>query len=273
MLLVYDLHHTLAQYRSWRPLPELIIRYKRLQLKNHLNSTYKLEVSALLYKYMKPERIEFFENASLRFTPPMDLNDPFECRPIVKFKDPEDYINQVIKRNLKNAPKLLMKRHPNLTYPEAVKAVKIAKKKMKQDFMQNIETELTHELEILMRNINKHIGILSLTEDPFNTSMWAHYASSGSGYAIELDESNQFFHRLPSDAQYCGEITPVKYTDQLIKIEFESTPSKINPDLLFTKKKYWSYEREHRIIQELSKADRVKKIYTFTKFLMKQFRQ
>ena len=188
----------------------------------------------------------------------MDLNDPFECRPMVKFKDPEDYINQVIKRNLKNAPRLLMKRHPNLTYDEAVKAVKSAKKNMKQDFMQNIETELTHELEILMRNINKHIGILSLTEDPFNTLMWAHYASNGSGYAIEFDESNQFFHRRHNDAQDCGEITPVEYTNQPIKIEFEPSPPKINPDLLFTKKKYWSYEKEYRIVRELSKANQIK---------------
>lgn len=89
--------------------------------------------------------------------------------------------------------------------------------------------------------------------------MWTHYAADGSGYAIEFDESNRFFHRLPSDARDCGEITPVKYTDQPIEIEIEPDQLKIPYELLFTKKKYWSNEREHRIIRELSKADQIEK--------------
>ena len=212
----------------------------------------------MLYKYMAPERIEFLDNVSLRFTPPMDLNDPLECRPAVDFKDPDDYIAQVIKRNLNVTPKLLMKRHSLLTRSQAVKAIKSAAKNMKRDFMQNIEKERIHEREIIMKQINNFIGVLSLTEDPFNILMWVHYASNGSGYAIEFDESNQFFHQLPSDARDCGEITPVKYTDQPVKIEFEPSRLEISHSLLFTKKKCWSYEKEHRIIRELSKADQIK---------------
>ena len=206
---------------------------------------------------MAPERIEFLDNVSLRFTPPMDLNDPFECKPIVKYKNPGKYIDLYIKGRLKIIPDLLMEQNPNLSRSEARKIAKCSAKKIKQDFMRNIEANLALGREDIMRNINKQIGILSLTEDPFNTSMWAHYATDGSGYAIEFDESNRFFHRLPSDARDCGEITPVKYTDQPIEIEIEPDQSKIPYELLFTKKKYWSNEREHRIIRELYKADQI----------------
>ena len=211
----------------------------------------------MLYKYMPPERIEFFDNVSLRFTPPMDLNDPFECKPIVKYKNPGKYIDLYIKGRLKIIPDLLMEQNPNLSRSEARKIAKSAAKKIKQDVMRNIEANLALGLKDIMRNINKRIGRLSLTEDPFNTSMWAHYAADGSGYAIEFDKSNRFFRRLPSDVRGCGKIKPVKYTDKPIKIEIEPDQLKIPYELLFTKKKDWSNEREHRIIRELSQADQI----------------
>ena len=110
-------------------------------LKTTLNTTYKLEVSTLLYKYMTPEKIEFFDNVSLRFTPPMDLNDPFECRPILKYKNSVRYIDQYIKERLKITPDLLMKQHPNLSRSEARKIAKSAAKEMKRDFMRNIKSK------------------------------------------------------------------------------------------------------------------------------------
>ena len=187
----------------------------------------------------------------------MDLNDPLECRPIVKYKNSAKYIDQYIKGRLKIIPDLLMKQDPNLVRPKVRKIAKSDAKKIKREFMRNIEAELALGLEGIMRNMNKYIGILSLTEDPLNSSMWVHYAANGSGYAIELDESNRFFSRLPNDARDCGKITPVKYTDKPIKVEIEPDQLKIPYDLLFTKKKYWSNEREHRIIRELSKADQI----------------
>ena len=166
-------------------------------------------------------------------------------------------LNSSIKERLKITPDLLMKQHPNLSRSEARKIAKSAAKEMKRDFMRNIKANLAHDLEVIMRNINRNIGILSLTEDPLNTLMWAHYAADGSGYAIELDESNRFFSRLPKDARDCGKITPVKYTDQPIKAELEPNQLKISYDIFFIKKKCWSHEKEHRIIRELSKADQI----------------
>ncbi|MEJ8827109.1 DUF2971 domain-containing protein [Variovorax humicola] len=40
---------------------------------------------------------------------------------------------------------------------------------------------------------NRNVGVLSLTEDPINELMWAHYANSHSGFAVGLDMSNEFF--------------------------------------------------------------------------------
>ena len=55
--------------------------------------------SSILYKYLPPDRITYFSNELLRFTQPADLNDPFECIPIVSVDDThavaEEYVRLV----------------------------------------------------------------------------------------------------------------------------------------------------------------------------------
>lgn len=85
----------------------------------------------------------------------MDLNDPFECKPIVKYKNPSKYIDLYIKGRLKIIPDLLMEQDPNLVRAEAVKKAKSDAKKIKQDFVRNIEANLALGREAIMRNINK----------------------------------------------------------------------------------------------------------------------
>ena len=56
----------------------------------------KTKYPSKLYKYLPPERIDFFIKKFLRFTPARDLNDPFECLPTCRNYYSVDLINLYI---------------------------------------------------------------------------------------------------------------------------------------------------------------------------------
>ena len=49
----------------------------------------------LYYKYLPPERLSYLDDELLRYTQPIDLNDPFECLPK---KPSEKEFKDVIKK-------------------------------------------------------------------------------------------------------------------------------------------------------------------------------
>lgn len=102
--------------------------------------------------------------------------------------------------------------------------------------------------------LNELVGILSLTERPDNPTMWAHYAGGHTGFVIEFDSANSFFH-YPAKAN-ASALKSVRYEKrQAIK----SLVAKANnvEDLFFVKTPDWSYEQEWRLVRSLEDADLV----------------
>ena len=52
---------------------------------------------------------------------------------------------------------------------------------------------LEERFEETINGIISRLGVLSLTEVPLNQQMWAHYASEGAGFVVELDAQHAFF--------------------------------------------------------------------------------
>jgi hypothetical protein len=78
--------------------------------------------------------------------------------------------------------------------------------------------------------------------------MWAHYADQGSGFVVGLDSKNSLF--LSKCNPRKNLLRKVLYSDQRIQNFWN------NPYYLFlVKNSGWSYEREWRIIKELSECD------------------
>lgn len=83
-------------------------------------------------------------------------------------------------------------------------------------------------------------GLISFTEDPKNTLMWAHYAQN-SGFVLKMKVA-----LLPKD--FFGPF-PINYCEKLNKIDF----SKYDPSLCIlylsnVKQKVWEYENEWRYL-------------------------
>lgn len=95
--------------------------------------------------------------------------------------------------------------------------------------------------------------IVSLTDSPYNTLMWSHYADSHKGVCLEIsfeDETN---------------IVDVKYRDEVIDVDNSRNDKHIS--ILKNKLSPWLYERESRYISEEEYVDiTINKIYLGLRF-------
>jgi hypothetical protein len=117
------------------------------------------------------------------------------------------------------------------------------------------------------KSVSENIGILSLTEDPKNLLMWAHYADSHQGGVVEFDSSHPFFTARHFDEGFTSILKKVKYRRRrpiLPILHFKKYKIFYNDylggwlallntadPLFFTKGLEWRYEREWRLIRQL----------------------
>lgn len=92
-------------------------------------------------------------------------------------------------------------------------------------------------------------GILSLTEDKRNLTMWSHYSEDHKGYVVGFDIKHEFFNQPRKQLEIdVKEVHKVVYSDYR-----EEVPS--NPTEWFLhKSNAWIYEKEHRVIRRLLEA-------------------
>ena len=205
----------------------------------------------LVYKYMPGDR--FFSDFKFRLTPAEDLNDPRELVPDIRLRDPKAYALNIITRNVESTYWQMQIANPTMT-PEQVWAnILAASRAHIQKFDEKVTAGMIYEM--FMRVTNRNVGVLSLTEDPLNELMWAHYANSHSGFAVGLDVTSDFFQPKRSDPKVCGELMNVIYTDTMPVVYVEAGTLDIPKEVFFTKATAWSYEKEWRMIKHLPTAD------------------
>ena len=197
-----------------------------------------------LYKYRA------FNNYALRllsenevfFSAPNRLNDPRNCRlPLLYEKGP---LKQMYNKNLEN-----------LKYVAAYLSRKERKKeaeRMAKIMYANRDDPARREefRKSIAENMNKTVGILSLSAVNNNPLMWSHYADSQSGFCVGFDtqellrlvdkvtwqkifilfENVTYYHEMP-------QINPYKMNDEEV---FRA--------MVFSKSNHWAYEEEYRLM-------------------------
>lgn len=177
-------------------------------------------IPAKLYKYL-PVRENIFP-LILRYTPPGELNDPYEVFPNVE-----------VEFTLEELRKLAAENNVQTT----------------DEHLQKLVNELPGEFRQKAREdfVKLHkdngMGILSLTTDPTNLVMWGLYASEHRGIVVELDMTNKFFwpHK---DTTW---IRAVKYSTVRPKAT-NHQQNEVIKDWLFTKSSAWEFEKEYRSV-------------------------
>ena len=109
-----------------------------------------------------------------------------------------------------------------------------------------------------LNRLANHLGVLSLTTDPFSLLMWAHYGAEHTGVVIgfdmDVDCPSAAFGRNESDVTTAIDLRPVRYGTHR-PIRHLDTYNAI--DFIFTKSIDWRYEYEWRAVALLSSADDV----------------
>lgn len=197
-----------------------------------------------LCKYLPPERIDVLENLRVRFTPMLETNDRFEIRRTFE-------IGLGAKAN----------QHFDLAFAE-IDVGEIARQMAAQtgqdpslldyEFIRELGKKIAKEhivpafnkpenVEAFLLRIGGRSCALSLTDDPFNASMWDRYASRWTGFVLYFDTASDFFQEDERGRTIKPE--KVSYRDDY---DAELVTNVRGP--LLTKLPVWSNEREWRVI-------------------------
>ncbi|CED71390.1 putative uncharacterized protein [Aliivibrio wodanis] len=201
-----------------------------------------------LYKYTK-FREDFLSDPYIRATQIEGLNDPFEANVTLE---------QIIKAR---------KQH-NEFYD-------VSEEFQGEDFDYMMEEFLSLSQQDL-----SEIGVISLTEDPINPLMWAHYADEHKGVVLQVKNEHSFLcganeyiggkrvrynkdifgfaSELPKPVAYRRNRPQFDFIEEVAPEHRQAYPhKKFNEKLIYTKANDWLYEKESRSVVYLKDADRI----------------
>lgn len=221
-----------------------------------------------LYKYLSSERIDVLRNGSIRFTQPNLLNDPFEMKPFFKSLMDVSTMREQLRQRLdfgpliaKNYRKEPRKHRRAISESAYSKAFFKEMEGRKDEFDKLFEEEIS-KLIAIMPNVSSklreklhdflgnQIAILSLSEDPAEELMWAHYSQSHEGFLIEFDENNVFFNQRRTENDEFFYLRKVEY--QKTHPQYETISEVGDANIFCIKHDKWSYEKEWRIIAPIA---------------------
>jgi hypothetical protein len=172
--------------------------------------------------------LNIISKGTVKFTCPLDFNDPFDCQPLVS--------TELLHENggFKKAELSIIDK--NYNYFE---------RKLKRD---EILSKLKRRIKSghFISDLLKGIGVLSLSRQYDNALMWSHYADYHKGFVVG------FRYSKPDDLQEYVEATTaeslIPYKVEYSKDKPVYTPSSNDFDMsiLLTKDDVWSYENEER---------------------------
>lgn len=223
-------------------------------------------VLRFLHKYLSPDRVDVVARRLIRYTQPGALNDPFEGRPpITAISDEEvalkSFKNLLPEQTIESYGQFNEQQKSIISFELWSSLVNARYKVLESQLpkMLNMFTPLARNL--IYEKLDKHVGVLSLSELPENILMWSHYAANHTGFVLGFDATNPHFGENNSDADDLRDLRPVLYTDERPKGPLNELDW---VNLFWIKSNKWEYEREWRIVRRLAEATDTLKITPYT---------
>lgn len=207
-----------------------------------------------LYKYIPSVRIDILQTLLIRFTQPTALNDPFEFLTLIKSIQKPGTTDAMFSDEFdKQFAAVLEKRYGDPDTASLIKRYYPAEvANLKSSTIQQCSAVLEPVIiDFVFNVLGKWIGILSLTEDPANPVMWAHYAENHSGFVLEFSQEHKWFQAKIAETDEFRHLIKVNYvegaaTRYLVELS--------GYEVFYSKQKVWEYEREWRIIRPLTES-------------------
>lgn len=181
------------------------------------------------YKYMPFEEgsLKVITEGTLKYTCPLEFNDPFDCMPAYDTDSIATYLNE----------------HPEylaiaLARSKSTPAARITGK-------QRIvaRTKGLVESGAFIRGLVSTVGVLSLSRIPTEILMWSHYTKHHQGFVVEFKIDLKNFIEGEHDLMMPH---PVIYSETRPVLEFGT---KLEVEEYFLKKSLkWAYEQEERVV-------------------------
>ena len=214
-----------------------------------------------LYKYMRGDEngiLRLFRDEMLRFTQPVEFNDPFEMQPFLKGLADEPTIEKQFHEGFGTTlgPEI-----------DAILAKLTPEQRARVDrdlFSEKVQQQAPQALGLLKTmmdvvtpligrqiydTVNENLGALCLTEEPASLLMWAHYADDHKGAVIEFDARHAFFGRRRGPNDDFRHFREVTYTQQRPEVFLADSDA---IDFFYFKSTEWEYEHEWRLIVPLA---------------------
>ncbi len=172
---------------------------------------------------------ELFTKDEIYYSSVIQMNDPFECRPVLTVdtstKAMRKYLKQVEKKHLRG-----------LSYGQ--------RRRLKRDAARRFSSPERRE-EIHYGTVSRY-GFYCLSELPDHPLMWAHYADMHRGFSVEFnteaDRRGYFARAQPVIYSLSRPVVDILWTSA------EDTSEEIVDKTFLTKSSDWSYEKEYRIL-------------------------
>lgn len=194
-------------------------------------STEDAELVLYRYKYREFDNndgnLKIITEGSLRFSSPLDFNDPFDSSPA--------YAPTSIEQLYKTRPDLIKRVADAMGYSPADRITN--KGKLLRNAQRTVETE------DFSKAIMSTVGVFCLSRTPTNPLMWAHYANDHKGFLVELKIPIDFFDD-EVDSLFPH---PVDYSQNRPILNWGQPRERIEPYFL-TKSSDWQYEEEERLL-------------------------
>lgn len=210
---------------------------------------------------------------------PETLNDPFECNPTEFLeRDSELFKKNIMKSQIAGFIHHALNCHKNMQnfYDAKGREIKILLNRIKKqkgnierqyriinDFLEIKEaTKLTSPSSQLnsQKKMLENLGVFSVSEDPLNSLMWAHYANNHTGIVLGFDIQDfenscfkkvNYIEVLPEIDLSKGLMNGINYylvQGKMIAEPFIQMEDPQIQNIIFTKTIEWQYEKEWRFI-------------------------
>ena len=219
----------------------------------HLSQSFlKNESQMGLFRYFSAKAgLRVLATGELMVIPPKYLNDPFECTPVIKCKDPHAFARRQIERLI--SPEFFEEHRnhfPGLTFEEYRNGL-LSKAAGLEGLEERILTDVpgadSHIQSRVQDIISSRFGVICFAGDGLNQTMWAHYASSHEGVAIEFRRN----HLLFSGRSFFE----IHYSDEPVVFDASDPTARDDAELFLSRKRLdWDSEKESRLLVELALA-------------------
>lgn len=206
-----------------------------------------------LYKY-KPipsadnsEEQDRFEDIILRnklfFASPKNFNDPFDCQIVPNIPNDKKQIFKSYVELLKSSKK---------KYSESLKLRSEHKNILNK--LPNPKQHFENEIKALLK---EYMRVFCLSEDGASVPMYAHYANDHRGCCLKFQADKGFFSAARK----------VHYNSDYPSVDYLGSTAEERSKVLLTKAKCWEYEKEWRLIKEVSYIE-TDRHYDFSEHLL-----